>query len=115
MLLNGELLLAESLSPYRLTLCPVLRPLSALSRRTNKCDKVRHLEAHFALSDFKQGDVRGAEITNLGHKRAVPASSARIQLPDALGNQVDQHVGVDDLLKGSFYKFSVHNCSIKSV
>jgi hypothetical protein len=32
-----------------------------------------------------------------------------------LGNQVDQDVGVDDLLQGSFYKFSVHKCSIKSV
>ena len=50
----------RSFSPCRV-FCPVLRPLAVLSRRTNERDDLGHLEAHFPLDDFSQGDVRGAE------------------------------------------------------
>src|SRR5689334_10735843 len=44
--------------------CPVLRPPAVLPSRTGEFKDVGHVEAHFALDDFTQGDVRCAEMVN---------------------------------------------------
>jgi hypothetical protein len=56
----------------------MLRPLAALSRRTSECDDFGHFPAHFSLDDFSQGNVRRAEIGDVGDERLAGASSARI-------------------------------------
>ena len=59
-----------------LMLCPILRPLAALSRRTGDWDEFGHFPAHFSLDDFSQGNVRHAEIGHVGDERPAGASSA---------------------------------------
>ena len=74
----------------------MLRPLAALSRRMSECDDFGHFPAHFSLDDFSQGNVRRAEIGDVGDERPVHSPATSIQLADAPRNQVDQYVRVKD-------------------
>lgn len=60
---------------------PALRPASVLSGRSRQLDDFRHVEAHFTLNDFKQGNVRNSEIINIGNQRSAHRAAA-IQLTD---------------------------------
>jgi len=91
-----------------LSLHPMLRALAVFARRTNEFDDLRHLEIHLVLDDFTQGNVRGAEIGDVGDKRPARASAAGIELADPPGNHVDEDVGVEDFFEGFFYKFGIH-------
>ena len=75
-ILDGAL--DDTASCRRWTLCPGLRSLAALACRASECDDFGHFPAHFSLDDFSQGNVRGAEIGNVGDERPAGASSARI-------------------------------------
>jgi hypothetical protein len=57
---------------------------------------LRHLEVHVALDDFKQCDVRRAQIGAIGQHRPGLTPTLGIQLSDAPGNQVDQDVAIRD-------------------
>jgi len=47
----------------------VLRLLAVPARRTSQGDDFGHIEAHFVFDDFEQGNVRGAEISDVRDER----------------------------------------------
>jgi hypothetical protein len=56
----------------------MLRPFAVLSGWTGQFDELGHFEAHFVLDDFKQGDVGGAQIADVGQEGQARASTAGI-------------------------------------
>jgi len=61
-----------------LSLCPVLRPPAILCCRTSECQDLRHLEAHFFLDDFTQGDIRHAILGMTLHEWPARAPIAGV-------------------------------------
>src|SRR5437762_9173067 len=76
---RGKIVGAILLSSCRgLGPCPVLGLFAALARRTSECHDFGHLEAHFVLDDFTQGNVGRAEVSDVGNQRPAQASTAGI-------------------------------------
>ena len=73
----------------------------------------RHLPGELVLDDLAQGDVRGAEIAHVRNKGTADGAGAGIELANAAGNEVDQNVGVANLLECFFAEFSVQVDSIQ--
>src|ERR1051325_1258101 len=82
----------------------VLLPLLAYG--PNQLGDFGHFKANFFLDDLRQRDISGAHVARL-HQRAAHGSSARIELADAPRDQVDQNVGVANLLQCFSCKFGV--------
>jgi hypothetical protein len=89
------------------TTMTVLMLLSLLGGRPGQLNDLRHFKAHFIFDDLEEGDVGGAEISDLGNQRPAQASRPGVKLADTAGNQVDQNVGIANLLQCFFRKFSV--------
>ena len=53
--------------------------------------------------------LASAEVGAVGNERAADAAGAGIELAHAAGDEIDQNVGVTNLLDGFFAEFSVHN------
>jgi len=60
---------------------PALRPFAVPSSRSRELNDFRHVEAHFALNDFKQGYVRNSEVAGIGNQRSAERATA-VQLVD---------------------------------
>lgn len=67
-----------------------------------------HVETHLLFNDLGQRDIRGAHLTGFD-QRTAQAASARIELADPAGNEVDQNVGVANFLQCFLRKFSVQD------
>lgn len=64
----------------------------------------RHGIIHFAVDDFKQGDIGPAHVGGF-IDQGVAAAAVR-QLPHAPGYEVHQNVGVADFRQGLLYVFA---------
>jgi len=62
---------------------------------------------HFALDEFKEGDIGGAEGARLVDERAAVAATGG-QLAHAARHQIDQDIWVADLCQGLFEVFAVN-------
>lgn len=60
---------------------------------------LRHFEAYFFLDNLEQRDVRCAVIRRRLDQRAAQRARARIELAHTPGNQVNQNVGIANLLQ----------------
>jgi len=76
--------------------------LSLLGSWPGQLDEFGHFESDFVFDDFEQSDIRSAEIAGFGNQRTAHRAGAGVELTDAAGNQVDQNVGVSNLLQGFF-------------
>jgi len=59
-----------------MTLLPVLRGLASPCGWPGQFDEFRHLKTHFVLDDLQLGNVRRAEIGDIGDERPARASPA---------------------------------------
>jgi hypothetical protein len=78
-----------------------------LGRWAAQFDEFRHFEADFFLDDFEQGDVRDAQVRAGVNEGTAHGACAGVELADAPGYEVDQNVGVANLLQSFFREFSV--------
>ena len=69
---------------------------------TSQFDEFRHFEADLLFDNFEQGDVSDAKVSDIANQRAAQGAAAGVQLTHASRNQVDQNVGVANLLQCFF-------------
>jgi len=63
-------------------------------RRTDVGHGFGQMETHLAFDEFHQGDVGKAGSGRHVHERATKSAPASVELTDATGDEVDEHVGV---------------------
>ncbi len=69
---------------------------------TGQFDEFGHFEADLLFDNFEQGDISDAQVSDIANERAAQSAAAGVELPDASRNQVDQNVGVANLLQCFF-------------
>jgi len=72
-------------------------------------DNLRHFKANFLFDDLKEGNISRAKVSHLGNQRPAHGSGAGVKLANTAGNQVDQNVGIANLLQCFFRKFCVQS------
>jgi len=83
--------------------------LALLGRGPGELNNLRHFKANFFFDDFEQSDVCRAHISYFGNQRPAHRPGAGVQLANTAGNQVDQNVGITNLLQCFFRKFCVQS------
>jgi hypothetical protein len=68
----------------------------------------RLIVADLFFDDLTEGNIRGTEVFSAGDQWTADAAVTGVELADALGNHVDQDVGVQDGFEGFFYKERIH-------
>ena len=69
---------------------------------TGQFDEFGHFEADLLFDNFEQSDVSDAEVSDIANERAAQCAAAGVELADTSRNQVDQNVGVANLLQCFF-------------
>ena len=86
--------------------------LAFLGHRADQRNEVGHIPADFVLEDFCQRDVRRAHVAGIGNERTAHGAAAGVKLAHTARNEVDQNVGIANLLQCFFTEFSVQGISI---
>ena len=81
--------------------------LALFSHGPGEFDQFGHFEAHFVFDDFDQGDVGGTEVAHVSHEGTTYSPATGVELAHAPGYQINQNVGVANLLQCLFRQFSV--------
>lgn len=89
----------------------MLLALLAIVGRLFHLGQFRQVPAGFFLDDLGQRNVRRAHARDVGEQRTAEAAAARVELAHAPRDEVDQNVGVANLLQCFFTKFSVQDFS----
>jgi len=90
---------------------PSVEASAVPARRTSQGDDFGHIEAHFVFDDFEQGNVRGAEISDVRDERQAGAAAAKNLAGGHAVTHVDQDVRVKEpspsfLTRSAFHVFS---------
>ncbi len=71
----------------------------------------RQVPTHFFFNDFQQRNVRRTHAGGVAHQGATAATTAGVELADPLRYQVNQNVGVANLLQCFFTEFGLQDVS----
>jgi len=85
--------------------------LSLLGDRPGQFHQFRHFKANFFFDNFCQRNIGGAHIADLSDQGSSERARCRIKLADAPREQINQNVGVSNLLQCLFSEFSVQSVS----
>ena len=71
----------------------------------------RHLETDFFFDDFQQRDISRSHVTRIGHQWAAQGARTGIELAHTARNQINQNVGIANLLQCLPCQFRVQSVS----
>lgn len=87
----------------------ILVALPLFVRRTGQLHRFRQFEADLLLDDFHHRDIRNARRSRGIHQWAAHRACASVQLPDPARNQINQNVGIPNLLQCFLCQFGIHS------
>ena len=67
------------------------------------------IPAHLVFDDLLQGDIGHAQAGVLGERPAAAAGPG-VELADAPGDQIDQHIWIDHFCQCLFTEFAIQGC-----
>ena len=84
-------------------------PLPLLVRWASQLHRLGQFKPDLLLDDLHQRDIGDARSSRGIHQRAAHRACASVELPDPARNQVNQNVGVTNLLQCFLCQFGIHS------
>jgi hypothetical protein len=88
---------------------PGLTALAFFGRRFDQRKFFGQFPAHLLLENLAESDVSGAQVSEINQQGPAANTSGGIQLSDAAGDEVYQHVGVAHFVQRLAAEIAIHS------